>query len=56
MKKIFLALALLILVLLLGSFPVRNLYGSTFCDGMRLLGFLLLIVYCSLRIKHRNEK
>ena len=56
MKKIFLAMALFILVLLLGSFPVRNLYGSTVCDGMRLLGFLVLIVYCSLRIKHRNEK
>lgn len=55
MKKIAFVMALLILMLLLGSFPARNLYGSIVCDVMRLLGFLLLIVYCSLRIIHHDK-
>lgn len=32
-------------ILLIGSFPVRHYYGQQSCDVVRIIGFILLIIY-----------
>ncbi len=53
MKKCGWILALCIAVLLLGSFPVRTLAGALACDLMRIVGFVLLLIFLVLRAKKK---
>lgn len=46
-----LVIAVLGVILLLGSFPVRTLLGSGICDVMRVAGFLLMGTATVLRLR-----
>ena len=50
MKKIWI-MAIATVVLLIGSFPARDIWGTVVSDIMRLAGFALLIVYL---VKRKN--
>lgn len=54
MKKSSWIIAVIIAVLLLGSFPIRDFLGTTASDTMRIAGFVLLIFY-SIK-KSRSDK
>lgn len=57
MKKSDWLMAAAIVVLLIGSFPVREIWGETACDVMRLTGYVLLIKYgIQKAISHRNRE
>ena len=46
-----LVIAVLGVILLLGSFAVRPLWGSGICDAMRVAGFLLMGTATALRLR-----
>lgn len=54
-KKLYVLLAVLAVILLLGSFPARNLWGNGVCDGMRIAGFLLMGVTTVLRFLRKGS-
>lgn len=37
-------------ILLIGSFPVRHYYGQPSCDVVRIIGFVLLIIYLIMKL------
>lgn len=55
MKQKFWLLAIVIVVLMIGSFPVKNLLSVRAGDIMRLIGFILLIVYSIMKFKSNNS-
>lgn len=55
MKQKFWFLAIVIVVLMIGSFPVKNLLSVRAGDIMRLIGFILLIVYSIMKFKSNNS-
>lgn len=54
-KVIRIVLAILSAVLLLGSFPIRNIYGTMICDIMRIIGFILLAAYSIISIRGNKQ-
>lgn len=52
-NKLYVVLAVVAVVLLIGSFPARNLWGSGVCDVMRLVGFLTVGAATFLRYRHK---
>lgn len=55
MKRKFWFLAIVIVVLLIGSFPVKNLLSVNASDMMRFIGFILLIVYLIMKFISNNS-
>lgn len=43
-------------ILLIGSFPLRELYGEMSCDISRLIGFVFLILFTVLKLQLQNDK
>ena len=54
-NKLYVVLAVVAVVLLIGSFPARNLWGSGVCDVMRLVGFLTVGAATFLRYRHKGS-
>ena len=52
-KKLWILLAAVSAVLLIGSFPARDLWGSGVCDGMRIAGFLIAGAATFLRYRQK---
>lgn len=44
------AIGVIALILLLGSFPVKMYYGQQYCDVMRVTGFVLLFIYLGMNV------
>lgn len=52
------AIGVIALLLLIGSFPVRYYYGQQYCDLIRAIGFVLLFIYLGMKIwaaKNKNS-
>ena len=55
-KALNITLIIIIIILLIGSFPVRNYFGIFYCDAMRILSFILLGVYLINTAYRKNSK
>lgn len=55
-KKALWGTGIIAAVLLIGSFPLRELYGERICDISRIIGFVFLILFTVLKLQWKNDK
>lgn len=55
-KKALWGTGIIAAVLLIGSFPLRELYGERICDISRIIGFVFLIFFTVLKLQSKNDK
>lgn len=55
-KKALWGTGIIAAVLLIGSFPLRELYSERICDISRIIGFVFLVLFIVLKLQSKNDK
>lgn len=55
-KKVLCGTGIIAAILLIGSFPLRELYGERICDISSIIGIVFLILFIVLKLQSKNDK